>query len=128
VLAAAGLAAGCAQRSPVLYPNPHLLSVGMERAEADVAACMSYADAYVGGRRAADAAEQTAGGVVVGGATGAAAGAVFGRAGSGAAAGAAGGATRGLMGSLFQRGPDPMVRAFVNRCLRERGYEPIGWR
>ena len=26
------------------------------------------------------------------------------------------------------RGPDPVYANFVDRCLRERGYEPIGWK
>ncbi len=30
--------------------------------------------------------------------------------------------------SEFGSGPDAAYRAYVNRCLREFGYEPIGWR
>ena len=37
----------------------------------------------------------------------------------------AGGFVRGLLRS---RGPDAAYRAYLNRCLREFGYEPIGWR
>ena len=38
---------------------------------------------------------------------------------------AAGGLVRGL---LRWREPDPVERRFVEQCLRERGYQPIGWR
>ena len=58
-------------------------------------------------------------------------GAIYGSAGQGAAAGAAGGATAGLLSRLFRGGsssPDPVYANFVNRCLQEKGYEPIGWK
>ena len=42
-----------------------------------------------------------------------------------AAAGAIGGLFRGLFRS---REPDPVFRNYVDQCLRERGYQPIGWR
>jgi len=65
----------------------------------------------------------------VGAASGAAVGAVLGDAGTGAAAGAAGGISRGLIGALFDSNEaDPVYRNFVDRCLREQGYEPIGWK
>ena len=34
---------GCAQQRPVLYPNPHLKTVGQERAEADINECVRSA-------------------------------------------------------------------------------------
>ena len=62
------------------------------------------------------------------GATGAAGGAVLGRPGTGAAVGAATGATAGFMRSLFKGSePSQAYRGFVDRCLRERGYDPVGW-
>jgi hypothetical protein len=47
----------------------------------------------------------------------------------GAAAGAVGGAVAGFLGSLFSRdrNHDGAYRSFVDRCLRERGYETTGW-
>ncbi|MBA2492610.1 MAG: hypothetical protein H0V34_13240, partial [Gammaproteobacteria bacterium] len=54
--------------------------------------------------------------------------AVLGDAGTGAAAGTAGGVSRGLIGALFDSNEaDSVFRNFVDRCLREQGYEPIGW-
>jgi outer membrane lipoprotein SlyB len=59
---------------------------------------------------------------------GAAAGAVVGRAGRGAAMGAAGGGSAGLLRGLFgSRDPDPVQKRFVEKCLREKGYQVIGW-
>ena len=57
-------------------------------------------------------------------------GALAGNAGTGAAVGAATGATAGLLHSIFSQADskDPIYVNFVERCLREKGYEPIGWR
>jgi hypothetical protein len=125
----AALAFGCAQSQPVLYPNPHLQQVGQGAAQAEIAECRSLAREYVRANPAGEAAKDTAKGAVVGGAAGAATGAVYGSAGRGAGAGAAGGATLGFFHWLFgPRDPDPLERAYVEHCLRERGYQPMGWR
>ena len=80
----------------------------------------------LGPRRAGG--ESGAVGGAIGGATGAVGGAILGRPGTGAALGAATGATAGLMRSLFRRDePSQAYRGFVDRCLRERGYDPVGW-
>lgn len=128
LLGAAALVVACAQR-PVLYPNGQLAAVGRDVAERDIDACIEAAEAA-----GADSGEMesvagsTAGGAGIGAAAGAASGAVRGRPGRGAAAGAAGGAAGGLVRGLFRgRGPDPVHRRFVEECLRERGYRPIGW-
>lgn len=124
--------AGCAAAArPVLYPNDHLSAVGHARADADLAECRQLAEA-AGASGGAGQGEQAAkSGVVggaIGGATGAVGGAILGRPGTGAAVGAATGATAGLMRSLFRRSePSSAYRGFVDRCLRERGYDPVGW-
>ncbi|MBM4311551.1 MAG: cell envelope biogenesis protein OmpA [Deltaproteobacteria bacterium] len=121
--------AGCSKSvRPVLYPNAHLNAVGQEQAQRDIAQCGELADAYVKNAPARDAAKDTAVGGTIGAATGAAAGAVWGHAGRGAAAGAAGGVTAGAMRGIFRaKDPSPVYKNFVNRCLREKGYDPIGW-
>lgn len=129
---AASLLAGCASvQSPVLYPNAHLKQVGQAQAEQDVAACRLLADDYVhgGGAAAKEIAKDTAIGAAGGAAVGAVAGAVTGRgAGLGAAVGAATGGTAGAVhGTAKQVGPTPVYKGFVNRCLREKGYDVIGW-
>lgn len=128
-LAGALLVLGCAAQRPVLYPNAHLDDVGPTAAERDIAFCTAEAQRYVeGSGRAAETAGRTATGAATGAVVGGAVGAVLGNPGRGAAAGAAGGGSRGLLRGLFERGPDPVERRFVERCLRERGYETIGWR
>src|ERR687892_90021 len=68
------------------------------------------------------------GGGAIGGAAGAAGGAIAGAPGTGAAIGAASGAAAGLVRSLFRSDrPTQAYRNVVDRCLRERGYEPVGW-
>jgi len=120
---------GCAGKRPVLYPNDHLYAVGRETADEEIADCMRLAKADVGrGGEGVPIGEAAIEGAT-GAATGAAGGAVVGRAGTGAAIGAAAGSTRGLMRGLFRkREPDATYQSYVNRCLRERGYDPIGWR
>ena len=118
----------CAASRPVLYPNAHLARVGQGQAEQDVAACRGLADQYIASGGAGTVAGSTAVGGGAGAAIGAAGGAVRGSAGTGAAVGAATGATAGFLHGLFRaREPSPTYKNFVNHCLRERGYEPVGW-
>lgn len=127
----------CSASRPTLYPNPQYQKVGAAQADADTAACESKAKEYVKtggytGPGAAETARNVGVGAAVGGASGAVGGAIYGNAGQGAAAGAAGGATAGLLGTLFgwmfrKSEPDPTYRNFVEKCLRDKGYEPIGW-
>jgi hypothetical protein len=130
LLVAATIWSGCADKRPVLYPNAHLKQVGNETAQRDIDACIRYAEeGGAEGDPGAEIAKNTAGGAAVGGAVGAATGAVLGNLGRGAAAGAAGGAAGGLVrGALKSGEPDAVFKNFVDRCLREKGYEPIGWR
>ena len=133
-LGALGLAwgfAACAGPAPVLYPNSHYQAVGQANAERDIADCRRLADA-AGAAGGTGQGEAAAGGAVaggaIGGAAGAAGGAIAGAPGTGAAIGAASGAAAGLVRSLFRSdGPSQAYRNFVDRCLRERGYEPVGW-
>lgn len=127
----AAVAACAAQPHPILYPNDHLSAVGQAQADADLAECRRMAEAAGasgGSGQGERAARDSAVGGAIGGATGAVGGAILGRPGTGAAVGAATGATAGFMRSLFRSGqPSQAYRGFVDRCLRERGYEPVGW-
>ncbi len=119
---------GCAAPRPVLYPNAHLTRVGQPQAERDIAECRQLADQYVASGGAGTVAGSTAVGGGAGAAIGAAGGAVRGTPGTGAAVGAATGATAGFLRGLFKAGePSPVYKNFVSHCLRERGYEPVGW-
>ena len=123
------LVIGCSGPRPILYPNNHLKQVGQDQAEADMEECQQLAENYVPENDTATIAGNTAVGAGAGGAVGAVGGAIRGAAGSGAAFGAAVGATTGLIRGIFQASqPSPTYKAFVNRCLNERGYESIGWK
>jgi len=130
-LVVALVVAGCASTRPVLYPNEHFHAVGSEAADHDIASCMALAEAAgadAGGSDAGQAAASTAGGAAIGAATGAVGGAVAGSVGSGSAIGAATGATAGLLHWIFSKPThSPAFETFVNRCLQERGYQPVGW-
>ncbi len=128
VIAICLLVSGCAAKRPVLYPNAHLNKVGQAQAQQDINECWRMADAYVKSEPGKQIAKDAAKSGTVGAATGAAAGAVYGGAGRGAAAGAAVGVVgETTSGILNSRDPSPIFKNFVDRCLREKGYETIGW-
>ena len=124
--------AGCASEArPVLYPNAHLSAVGQAQADADIAEC----------RRMAEAA-----GASPGSRPGRAGGARRGgrrcdrgrdRRGRRRGPRPSGHRRRGrrrhgrdrrLHALALQRSePSQAYRGFVDRCLRERGYDPVGW-
>ena len=133
IISAVGLAlTGCASPEPVLYPNAHFTEVGQAVADRDIADCRAMAESHgapAKGGAASDVAGSTAIGGGAGAAVGAVGGAVLGSAGSGAAFGAATGATAGLLRGLFKsRKPSAVHLKFVDKCLRNRGYAPIGWK
>ena len=122
----------CASHRPSLYSNEHLMRVGSSMAERDIDQCIQQAEGASEGREnlAENAAVSTAGSAAIGAAAGGAGGAVVGQAGQGATIGAASSAAAGLMYFLL-RGlfgsdkPAPSYKGLVDRCLREKGYEPV---
>lgn len=122
--------AGCATQRPVLYPNAKLKRVGNEVAQRDVDECMRLAEQYgVSPGRGDNVARGAGAGAAIGGATGAVAGAIGGRnVIDSAARGAAIGGTAGAVGGATRSDrPSEPYRGFVQRCLRESGYDVIGW-
>ena len=128
IIATAMLA--CSQQRPVLYPNAHLTYVGREAAEADIDECIQLAIDYgAKENRGKKVAKDTAKGTAVGAAAGTAVGAVTGNVGRGAAVGAAGGGAASMTRSIVNSDkPDQVFRRFVEKCLRDKGYHPVGWR
>ena len=121
---------GCATQRPVLYPNAKYNQVGPEIAQRDVDDCIRLAERHgvspSGGEKVARGGAE---GAAVGGAGGAAAGAVRGSMGESAAVGAAAGAAIGATrGAIHSGEPGSVYKGFVQRCLRERGYDVIGWK
>jgi len=132
VVLATAIGLGCSGPKPILYPNAHYQSVGQSVAESDIAGCRAAADAAGANRdpsKVTAAGRSAAVGGVIGGAAGAAGGAVVGHAARGAGVGAASGAAAALMRAiLFQRPTTSQAHiAYVDRCLRDLGYEPVGW-
>ena len=124
---------GCAStKKPILYPNNHLNMVGQQQADADIDACMRAAEASgANSGKGEDLAKSTAKAGAVGGATGAVVGALSSSSdlGRGAAIGSAGAATATLVSGAFDTAePTQVYIRFVEICLREKGYQTIGWR
>lgn len=128
-LAALTLAAGCAtSQKPVLYPNAHLKNVGDAAAQRDIHECIEMAENSGVSKSSNQVVKRGTEGAAVGGAA-AAVGTLI-RGGSvieGAAAGAAIGGTAGAVHGAFRNDVNPTYRNFVQRCLRDRGYDVIGW-
>ena len=130
LLAISLLVGACAKKRPVLYPNLTSQTAGANVAMADIDACIQLAadhghETDAGKNMAVSTAKGATTGAVVGGAVGA----VTGRPGRGAAAGAAGGGAGGLMTGVWKSGdPDNIERRFVEQCLRDKGYQVIGWK
>ncbi len=124
---------GCASsKRPVLYPNNHMKMVGQQQADADVNACMRAAEASgANSGKSEELAKGTAKAGAVGGATGAVIGAISSSSniGRGAAIGGAGAATATLVSGAFEVAePTQVYIRFVEICLREKGYQTLGWR
>ena len=120
----------CSAKRPVFYPNDHLQTVGKDQARSDANRCMTEANQY----GVKNDTGKTVGGRAVKGATlGAAISAVVsavlgGNVGRAAGAGAAGGATAGAVSGAFDADePEAVYKNYVDRCLRQMGYEVIGW-
>ena len=133
ILLASLIFTGCSStKKPVLYPNQQLNMVGQQQANADIAACMRAAEASgANSGKNEELAKRTAKAGAVGGATGAVAGAISSgtSTGRGAAIGGAGAATAALVSGAFDSSePTQVYIRFVEICLREKGYQPIGWR
>ncbi len=123
------LACASSPPKPILYPNAHFNQVGRQLANHDIASCMSMAHSSgVNEKRNGEIVKNAAGGAAIGGSAAGAWGLVYGdalnRAAAGALAGAAAGTARGAIKSSET---SPVFKNFVQKCLRDRGYEVIGW-
>ncbi len=130
ILIAAVFFSACATSRPVLYPNEHAKEVGNDQVYQDINECMRLAKSSGAKSNSADEiAKETAGSATEGAATGAATGAVIGDSGTGAAMGAIRrGMNRFFAGMHRSKEPSPAFKQIVERCLIDKGYEPIGWK
>lgn len=122
---------GCASSppKPVLYPNAHFNKVGQQTADKDIEECKTLAHSSgVNEKKDGEIGKNAATGAAVGGAAAGAWGLVSGSAGERALAGAAAGAAAGTVrGGVKSTETSPVFKNFVQKCLRDRGYEVIGW-
>jgi hypothetical protein len=126
----------CASQRPVLSSNEHLMRVGAEVGKRDIDECIARAEARStesGDASTGNVVAGTATSSVVGAAAGGAGGAVVGQAAQGAAVGAVSGVVASLMQALIQglfrpKPPRPSTQQLVDSCLRQKGYEPAGWK
>jgi outer membrane lipoprotein SlyB len=125
VFAALALGA-CASNQPVVYQSSGA-SGGVEAAIAECKQLAANAGAQAN-TGLGTATRRTAEGAAVGAATGAIGGAIAGSAATGAGIGAATGAAANLLRTMFDEpAPSPAFRGYVERCLKERGYDVVGW-
>ena len=120
---------GCATNQPIIYSKSG--APDQAASKAAVADCEAQAEA-AGATRYGGSAGQMAGNTArsaaVGAAGGAVGGAIAGNALQGAGIGAASAAAISLVQNvLAPPAPNPAYRAFVERCLRDRGIEIVGW-
>lgn len=132
-LTAVCVLSGCASMKPVVYPNKQAKAAGTEKLESDIQACKQKADEYVGpGDRKQHMVRRAGIATAVGAAAGGAWGFVVGGAGDaltrGGAGGAAGGAGSIVKDLLTMNEPDGVHQKFVEKCLKKKGYEVLGWR
>ncbi|HVG02533.1 MAG TPA: hypothetical protein VM842_06550 [Nitrospira sp.] len=125
--------AACAGPEPILRSNTQLQLYGKETAEREAALCgikAERAGLQHGTNRSRNAGAGLVLGVVGGAAVGASTGLIGGPTGiaiGAAAGGAVGGLLGGLAGSYKSLEPRQEYAAFVERCLKEKGYETAGW-
>ncbi|WP_319781273.1 hypothetical protein [Maridesulfovibrio sp.] len=118
----------CAKK-PVLYPNEQYKKAGEAKSSEDIEYCLALAEKSVGKDSKGKTSLKTGiQGGLIGGAVGLGIGIVTGSPGTSALAGAAGGGAGGAVGGAMQDNPNSLYRKFVERCLREKGYDPIGWK
>ncbi len=130
LLSSVVLLSACATPQPILYPNEQAKEVGNEQVRKDINECTKLAkDSGASSSGATETAKETAGSATEGAATGAATGAVTGNAGTAAAVGAISrGMGRFFSGMRSNKGPSPAYKEIVERCLIDKGYEPVGWK
>jgi len=125
------LIAACASSQPIMYPNETAKEAGNEQVKKDIDECIQLAeDSGAESNGAGEVAKETAGSAAEGAATGAATGAIGG--GDPATSAAIAVVSRGISG-LFSgmrksNQPSAAYKQIVERCLVDKGYEPVGWK
>ncbi|MDD5628093.1 MAG: hypothetical protein PHU21_03445 [Elusimicrobia bacterium] len=123
------LAAGCSSPQIKLYPDERYRSLPQETVQKDIADCEAKAKEFVKSHKGQMVAKRTGGGAIFGAVIGVIFGAFTGDYGRAVSQGAAVGAASGLAGGAVEaNSPDGMHRRFVEYCLMDKGYRPMGWK
>jgi len=123
------LACSACAKKPVLYPNEQYKVSGKTKVSEDIEYCLALAEKSVGKEsRGKTSAKTGLQGGLIGGAIGFGIGIITGSPGTSALAGAAGGAAGGAASGALKDDSNSLYRKFVERCLKEKGYEPMGWK
>ena len=123
------LLVSCSSPRPVLYPNNKYKSVGKAQTKKDTDKCLKLADEYVESDDGKKIVKGIGVGAIAGAAIGAVSGIFTGDIGGGAAfGGAVGGTAGGVSGAAESLSPDQLKQRFTDKCLRDKGYRPMGWR
>ncbi len=128
------MASGCSSYSyrPILYNNAEYRKVGQAEAERQVDFCLAEADRFLKGPKAIAFKQNLKRSMTAGGILGGVLGATTGKP-SQALKGVAGGAAVGAGSSLIDESikdkltPDQLKSRYVVRCLKDKGFEVIGW-
>jgi hypothetical protein len=123
------LACGCATPRVALYPDDRYRSLPKETVQKDVDDCEAKAKEFVKSHKGEIVAQHTFGGAFFGAFLGLIVGAFTGDYGRAIAEGAALGAASGLVGGAIKaNSPEGVHRKFVEYCLMDKGYKPMGWK
>ncbi len=115
---------GCAS-VPQFYPNARYDQVGKKGAKEDIKNCTQKADEYLESPEVKKTLKGAGTGALIGGAVGIVSGLFSGNVVTSGAEGAAiGGTAGGVAGALS---PDQVRKNFIDKCLRDKGYDVIGW-
>lgn len=126
---AAVLALGACAPKPVLYPNEKYKATPQDQVQSDIDGCRKQAKEFVKTHKAEIVAAHTGAGAAFGALMGLISGAFTGDYGRAVAEGAAlGGAGGAVGGGARAMTPDAVERRFVDICLSNKGYQPIGWK
>ena len=128
VIALALLLAACAPK-PVLYPNEKYKATAPDQVQSDIDGFRKQAKQFVKSHKAQIVAAHAGAGAAMGALMGMIFGAFTGNYARAVAEGAAlGGASGAVSGGARAMTPDAVEKRFVDICLANLGYQPIGWR
>jgi uncharacterized membrane protein len=129
LLLTVALLAGCATPRVAIYPDDHYKRLPKETVQRDIDDCEAKANESVKSHKGQIVAQHVGVGAFFGAFLGVIVGAFTGNYARAISEGAAMGAATGLVGGAIKaNSPDGVHRKFVEYCLMEKGYKPMGWR